>query len=259
MFSRQAPQIDHSLWQGGLSAAQASVVANALGQCRAPIVHRAPVTVDYTSPEMRLITPESVQTRFPEMAITPPEVPPPRPPGFPPPEETPEEKPNPLPPKNPIGPIQPPEGAPGGGVTVVPIDNRADVDKLLKELAELKKEFENYKASYPDYTDGDYIEVDNDTSRVISLKTEDNSTDNICTFGVDEIKGVPFDDLLDDHGGHIIKVIRDENAGNPGSQVSVLTGVSLTAAGLEFRTKTLSVIEAGAEGSGPTIPVVDCP
>ena len=72
MFTRAAPQIAQSLWQGGLSPAQAHVVTNALGQCRAPLIHRGPVQIDYTSPDMKLITPELAKFRFPELQLNPP-------------------------------------------------------------------------------------------------------------------------------------------------------------------------------------------
>ena len=61
MFSRQTPTLDNALWQGGLSPAQAHVIANALGQCRATLDHRGPVQIDYTSPDMKLIMPEPAQ------------------------------------------------------------------------------------------------------------------------------------------------------------------------------------------------------
>ena len=79
MFSRQTPTLDNALWQGGVSAAQAHVIANALGQCRATLDHRGPVQIDYTSPEMRLILPEPAQVQFPTIQLQPPEAIPPEP------------------------------------------------------------------------------------------------------------------------------------------------------------------------------------
>ena len=119
----------------------------------------------------------------------------------------------------------------------------------------LREDFDNLI-----FEEGDYIELDeaNDTKRY-QLKTEDDKDGSVCTFGPDEIVGKEFKELLDDHGTEILEIVRDENAGVPKNQVTVITGVSLTASGLEFKMRTLSVIEAGAEGAGPTIPVVDCP
>lgn len=64
MFTQQSPQVATALWQGGLSAQSAAAVQNLIGQCRAPLVHRGPVTLDYTSPQMRLITPQILQQYF---------------------------------------------------------------------------------------------------------------------------------------------------------------------------------------------------
>ena len=264
MFSRQAPLIAESLWQGGLSSAQSNTLANALGQCRAPIVHRAPITVDYTTPKMRLITRESAKFEFPDVALQPPEVLPPEPPV---PEEEPTPEENPLPPpEDPVGPIQPPYGSPGGpsapGYTPVPYAPpwlNQWMRQATNAFNKLKQDFEDYKASHPDYTDGDYIEVDNDVSRTISLRTSGDSEDNICTFGFDEIVGQPLTDLVDQNIEGIIELLREELAGDADSTVSVLTGVRLTESGLEFDQTTLNVIRAGEAGEGPVIGVAKCP
>ena len=258
MFSRQAPVISESLLQGGLAAPQAFAVTNALGQCRAPLVHRAPSEVDYSSPEMKLILPEQVPVRFPDIVLNPPEIPPRRPPELPPPEEIPPFEPNPLPPQqNPVGPIQPPMGAPGGGIVIsgLPPWLSQWMKEAMAYYKKLREDFDNLI-----FEEGDYIELDesNDTKRY-KLKTEDDTDGYICTFGPDEIVGKEFKELLEDHGTEILEIVRDENIGVPENQITVITGVSLTASGLEFKQRTLSVIEAGAEGAGPTIPVVDCP
>lgn len=65
MFTEQSPQIATALWQGGLSAQSANAVQNLIGQCRAPLVHRGPLTIDYTRQDMRLITPEIYNYYFP--------------------------------------------------------------------------------------------------------------------------------------------------------------------------------------------------
>ena len=72
MFTRQAPLIANNLWQGGLAQPQASAVTNALGQCNTPLEHRAAVTVDTTTPDMTLITPETTIFKFPTGDMLPP-------------------------------------------------------------------------------------------------------------------------------------------------------------------------------------------
>lgn len=257
MFTRQAPIISDSLLQGGLAAPQAFAVTNALGQCRAPLVHRAPIEVDYSSPEMRLILPEQVPVRFPDIVLNPPETSPPRPPELPPPEEVPPQEPNPLPPQqNPVGPIRPPMGAPGGGTVT------SGLPRWLKPW--LKEAMDYYKKLREDVDNlvveaGEYIDLDeaNDTKRY-KLKTETDKDGYVCTFGTDEIVGREFKYLLEDNSTEILEIVRDENAGVPENQITVITGVSLTASGLEFKERKISVIEAGAEGAGPTISVVEC-
>ena len=108
MFTRQAPQINESLWQGGLSPAQAHAITNLLGQCRATLEHRGPIIIDYTSPNMKLVTPEIAKFEFPDIQLQPPEAIPPRPDGMPPMEELPPWSPDPFPP--PTGPEYPGTG-----------------------------------------------------------------------------------------------------------------------------------------------------
>jgi hypothetical protein len=265
MFSRQAPVIDHALWQGGLSPAQASVVSNALGQCRAPLTHRAPITVDYATPDMRLILPDDVPGKFPDIPLQPPEIFPPRPPQPHPPEELPPSVPNPLPPKDPIAPVQPPSGAPGGGPPGFPPEAAIPpwlavwMARATAAFNALKKEFEAYKANLQ-FEAGEYLDIDdaNQTTRY-KLKTLNDTEGFVCTFGTDEIVGKDFEEMIDDHSEKILEAIKDENDGIPANQVSVLTSVVLTDSGLEFTQQTISVLDAGASGAGPTIPVVDCP
>lgn len=57
MFTRQAPAIGNNLLQGGMAQQQAAAVQSLVGQCRQPLVHRGPVTFDYTRQNMRLILP----------------------------------------------------------------------------------------------------------------------------------------------------------------------------------------------------------
>lgn len=176
MFTRQAPLIAQSLWQGGLSPAQAHAVTNALGQCRAPIVHRGPIQVDYSSPDMRLITPQGAQFRFPDIQLQPPEFLPPRPrPPEEQPEEEPPQKPNPLPPpQNPVTPVDP------GGGWLPPEYRPPDSPQRPGTPG-------SADCCVP-YTGGDYIDVD-EPNKKINLRTEQNSTGRLCTFGVGEIIG----------------------------------------------------------------------
>lgn len=251
MFSRQAPQINHSLWQGGLSAAQASVVMNALGQCRAPLVHRAPVTVDYTSPDMRLIDASTTNIKYPDIIILPPEVPPPRPRPPTPPEETPTPEPNPLPPKDPIAPVQPPAGAPGGpgpgGGGSGGDSWQQAYNQLLAELGKLRQEFQDYQAKYPDHTGGDYIDVDSSTSRTISLKTSNNGQGLICKFGTDEIVGESIEDILFNYA-----LMNNDSA-------KVVTDVTFDGTNIVIEYGRLAVWrDEGADGTS-NIPTVQCP
>jgi hypothetical protein len=113
MFTRQAPLLGESLFLSGMPPALASTVQNLLGQCRAPIVHRGPVTLDYTRPSMRLITPDTAKYNFPNLNL-------PKPQTFGAQEETPpeEEEEDDPPPEEPVTPFTPPEHIPGGGDVV---------------------------------------------------------------------------------------------------------------------------------------------
>lgn len=73
MFSRQAPLIGESLFLSGMAPPLASAIQNLTGQCRAPIVHRGPVTLDYTRPDMRLITPDIARHGYPDLSLPTPE------------------------------------------------------------------------------------------------------------------------------------------------------------------------------------------
>lgn len=142
MFSRQAPLLGQSLFLGGLAPPLASTVQNLLGQCRAPLVHRGPVTIDYTRPDMKLITPDKARYSFPDLSLPPPT-------RFQPPTPEPSDDPDP-----PVGPGSP---NPGGGDTVT-INNFNDFGGQVSP--------------------GRYIDVD-DTGRV-SLRQNDRRRH--CTF-----------------------------------------------------------------------------
>jgi hypothetical protein len=67
MFTRQAPALHQALLLGGLSPAMASQAQNLLGQCRQGLVHRGPIEIDRTTPDMRLIDPTTARMRFPQL------------------------------------------------------------------------------------------------------------------------------------------------------------------------------------------------
>ena len=157
MFTRQAPAIHTALWMGGVSPAMASQVQNLLGQCRAQLVHRGPISVDYTSPAMRLIDPDAARTRFPEVEDIGQE-PDERPKG--------EDDPPPPPPNiDPPPPFRPPDffpppDPPGGGQNLGP---------------------------------GDYIEIKNQD---IHLRHKDSTRGALgrnCTFQQGDVRGVIYE------------------------------------------------------------------
>ena len=262
MFTRSAPLIANNLWQGGLSQPQATAVTAALGQCNAPLTHRAPVEIDYTSPNMQLINPTFATYQYPTINMAPPETSPPKPnlPGFPnPPEEELPYQPQPFDPPPPVYntnnyynyyPIGGGSGS-GSGSVYLPkwlFDWFKQASEWFEELFDRVWEA------------GDFLDIDDsqDTFRYY-LKTETNDSGNVCTFGADEIIGKPFADLVNE--GDNAQTIRDallDSNPNPGNNVTVLTGVTLTANGLEFSTETVSVLDASPPGS-VTIPVEDCP
>ncbi len=259
MFTRSAPLIANNLWQGGLSQPQATAVTAALGQCNAPLTHRAPVEIDYTSPNMQLINPTFATYQYPTINMAPPETSPPKPnlPGFPsPPEEEPPYQPQPFDPPPPVYNTNnyynyyPIGGGGGGGSGSLPDWLKLWLAFATDFLSKMKK-----------MEAGDYIKLEEEDPRTesVNLKTSDDDQGNVCTFGDDEIIGKPFADLVNE--GDNAQAIRDallDSNPNPGNNVTVLTGVTLTANGLEFSTETVSVLDASPPGS-VTIPVEDCP
>tara|TARA_B100000073_G_scaffold231396_1_gene193268 strand:+ start:4575 stop:5369 length:795 start_codon:yes stop_codon:yes gene_type:complete len=158
MFSRQAPIINQNLWQGGVDSPQASTLANAFGQCRAEIVHRGPITIDYTSPDMGLIDGPTVEIKYPELILQPPE-------ELPPISGIPEEQPppnnnNPLPGEQPIQPN------PGGGGDN--INNDSDPNGSIDELSE--------------YSEGDYIEFKDEQDETESINLHHDDARRHCIF-----------------------------------------------------------------------------
>lgn len=227
MFTRSAPLISNNLWQGGMSQAQSSSVAGALGQCNAPLEHRAPVTVDYTSPNMTYIDASTATYEFPTYFMNPPEALPEKPQTRAP-EELPPWEPEPFEPGPPIDapPGYYPEwpgtgsgsGSGGGG-------GRRNFARA-----------------------GKYLRVPSPAT--VELAYASDNEGSICTFKGGKISGIDYEELLEE--------LRDENAGVPENTISVLTSVVLTANGLEFKQRTLAVLEAGVEGDGPVIPITDC-
>lgn len=258
MFTRQAQQMNESLWQGGLSAAQAHVVANALGQCRQTLDHRGPVQIDYTSPDMKLIMPESAQIQFPDIQLQPPESLPPRPsPQFPnlPPEEQPPYQPNPLPP--PQFPQYPGEDTGGGGSSggcCVP-DWLMD---LLQWAGEQWEQLKNHVLG----SGGAYIRVDviaQNGGYNVNLDVEDDSQGNICTFGDDVIKGVSKEEFVesisDELDDYVDDYLKDPNSG---TSTTVVSGIQINGNKLEITTRTVRVLTAGTEGTNSSIDLTEC-
>lgn len=79
MFTRQAPPLLQSMYTSGMSPMSASAMQSLLGQCRQPLRHNGPITFDYTSPEMKAITPGVGQFQFAGAQLPQPEVFPRRP------------------------------------------------------------------------------------------------------------------------------------------------------------------------------------
>lgn len=265
MFTRQAQQMNESLWQGGLSAAQAHVVANALGQCRQTLEHRGPVQIDYTSPQMKLISPESAQVEFPEIQLQPPEAIPPRPrdPTIPPEEEIPYD-PDPLPP--PQGPQYPGSGNnPGQGGGNGPISINCCVpDWLVRLLEDAYKEWEEYKDKIKkDFAEsrlesGNFIDVNYDNLQV-DLITENEGDGNICTFETDTIKGLSKEDFVDSISDLIDDKVEDylEDEGT-GTTLNVISGISLSGTTLSIQTCSVRVLQKGSCNNDSDIQLTEC-
>lgn len=224
MFTYQSPQINQALWLSGLSNQSVSAFQNLVGQCRAPLVHRGPITFDYTRPEMRLITPES------RVGKPPFEEPFEEPQNFP---EQPEEDPlePEMPPGKRKGPFLPPEHFPFDP----PQEGNDGPDRRAPENKE-------YKA-------GPYINIDN---KVISLKADDIRRH--CVFPVgkntrDKIGGVDFIGKAtpEDYIGLSIKDNRLDTTFTVELKklelVEFVHSVELTATGLMFYKKQAWVFE----------------
>lgn len=157
MFSRQAPQIHNALLQGGLAPAMAGQTQNLLGQCQQGLVHRGPITVDYTRPSMRLVTPQSAKFQYPQLEDV----------GLPPEEEEEEEEEVGEEPPSGDPPFPPPQTFPQ------PPDAPVAANQNLKA--------------------GDYIDIAQD---LINLKHFDQGRGALgrnCTFQQGEVKGVVYE------------------------------------------------------------------
>ena len=266
MFTRQAQQINESLWQGGLSPAQSHAIANLLGQCRQTLDHRGPVQIDYTSPDMKLILPEAAQIQFPDIQLQPPESFPPRPwnPNPPledlPPEEVPKYNPDPLPP--PTFPQYPGTGNdPGGGVGGG--DNCCVPDWLMTLLEDAYEQWEAFKKAVWDrfsetkLESGAFIDVDyNDLS--VNLEVEDEDTGNICTFGVDTIKGLSNEDFVESISDDLKDWVETETEdGVIGEGTNVVTGITLSNGKLNISTANVRALKVTV-GDNNDIDLIEC-
>ena len=273
MFTRQAQQLHESLWQGGLSAAQAHAVANALGQCRAPLVHRGPITYDYSTPEMKLIEPNDVKLQFPSIQAPPPEEGPPVVPNpieRPPEEETPDPY-FPLPPPAPITPIYTNPNYPAfplfpiEPITIQPILPVPPNDDGMGDSC--------------DSVDGEYIYVDANGC-TINLETRNDGRGKHCVFGDNEIVGKSFEaknvtqagsgadveptwtlSLSDDNAGGgpqvwtlespnmemVTDYIKDVAQGNPDVQTNVVTGINFDGTSLSYTYRKAYVLQLNEE------------
>ena len=278
MFTRQTQQINENLWQGGLSAAQAHAISNLLGQCRQTLDHRGPVQIDYTTPDMKLIMPESAQIQFPEIQLQPPESLPPRPenPEFPdlPPEERPPYQPNPLPP-----PQFPQYPGPGGGsnnpgtqVGVIVIDGQDGTDGLDGLDGDTVEE-------------GDYIKItDKGNNKKEIALDHDDSSGTYCVFENDKVKGIKYEatnsaqdpcvgsedtpewtlslndsdpskttwDLASPDMQCVVDYIKDLLTGEGDKyRVDVVTGISFDGSSLSYQTRKCTVLDKGDETDTP--------
>lgn len=232
MFTRAAPLIAHNLWQGGVAQAQASAVSAALGQCNAPLVHRGPVSIDYTTQQMKLITPTSATYNYPTYNMYPPEVLPPFPPGTNPPEELPPDRRDPFEPGGPGGPGTDGGGGGGTGGGGIGFDRSA----IMRAISV-----------------GKYIHK---RTGKIELDYKSDGDGNICTFSGGKIKGITPGELQEE-----LKKWNDQNPGEGGEHgraITVVTGIELKGDELVIhKLEGVHVIDGGG-ASQETIGVTRC-
>jgi hypothetical protein len=162
MFSRQAPAIHNALLQGGLAPAMASQTQNLLGQCQAGLVHRGPISIDRSRPDMQLIDPVTARLRYPQVEELGEEEEKKE-------EEEPEETPTGDPPFPP-GPFDPPVGLPPVVIVNNPPGNPPG----------------------PAVKAGDYVTVNGNT---VGLKHKAFEDGRNCTFQDGSVRGVVYDTL----------------------------------------------------------------
>ena len=283
MFTRQAPQINESLWQGGLSPAQAHAITNLLGQCRATLEHRGPIIIDYTSPNMKLVTPEIAKFEFPDIQLQPPEAIPPRPDGMPPIEELPPWSPDPFPP--PTGPEYPGTGNrpgiptypenPGGG------NGNGNGNCDCSDGTD-GKDGDKVKQ-------GDYIKITGTNPKVINLD-HDDSGGNYCVFEDDKVKGIKYEasnssqdpcDGTEDEPAWTLSLKEDTGktrwdlaspdmqciadylkdlwlGGGTNNNVQVVTGISFDGSSLSFQQKNVTVVSVNGDETDTPIDTTTC-
>ena len=231
MFTRQAQQLNNNLWQGGLSPAQADAIANLLGQCRAPIEHRGPIQIDYTIPDMKLITPEVGDVVLPEIQLQPPEILPPRPPSptFQPPETPEPYTPDPLPPPRPQ--FAGTGNNPGNFFPTYyggSIGNRLAIPRWLQQLLR-------------------------DAGKAWRIFTGD--TDR----RLDAIENLTPQDIVDALSDELHDWLEEDTGEDSdfGDNITVVTGITLSGNKLSVATRTVKVVGAFATGD-QDIDVIEC-
>ncbi len=67
MLTTQGGKFEQALIDGGVGPLAASNAMNAVANCAQPLVHRGPVSFDYTSPKVRFVTPALRKYQFPNL------------------------------------------------------------------------------------------------------------------------------------------------------------------------------------------------
>jgi hypothetical protein len=67
MLTTQGGRFEQALIDGGVGPLAASNAMNAVANCAQPLVHRGPVSFDYTSPKVRFVTPTLRKYQFPNL------------------------------------------------------------------------------------------------------------------------------------------------------------------------------------------------
>ena len=79
MLTTQGGKFEQALIDGGVGPLAASNAMNAIANCAQTLVHRGPVSFDYTSPKVRFVTPDLRKYQFPNLDKVNPDRRPPRP------------------------------------------------------------------------------------------------------------------------------------------------------------------------------------